>query len=166
MSRTRLTILVWLNNSVRYGDSQTPPPTCVLCLPGAGLVRGHLSSGRAAGSVLVFGGRQGWRNLPPPQPHLVFLYPDLSMLLSVAAKPHSNFSISKPHLQKRRKKNFLWKDCSSYQLCLGVQTIARGWRWPAAGSTHRRSWNTWDVRHRVHWPRKLNITINAERETD
>lgn len=68
--------------------------------------------------------------------------------------------------RKKTEKNFLWKDCSSYQLCLRVQTIPRGRRWPTAGPTYRRSWNTWDVRHRVHWPRKLNILINAERETD
>lgn len=58
----------------------------ILNVPGVGLVRGHQSSERAAGYVLVFGGQRGWRNLPPPQLHLVSLYPDLLKLLSVAAK--------------------------------------------------------------------------------
>lgn len=58
----------------------------MLNVPGVGLARGHQNSERAAGSVLVFGGQQGWRNLPPHQLHLVSLYPDLLKLLSVAAK--------------------------------------------------------------------------------
>lgn len=68
--------------------------TGVLNVPGVGLAKGHLSSERAAGSVLVFGGQQGWRNLPPPQLHRVPRYPDLLKLLSAAAKTHHNPSKS------------------------------------------------------------------------
>lgn len=60
----------------------------MLNVPGVGLVKGHPSSERAAGSVLVFGGQQEWRNLPSPRLHLVPQYPDLLKLLSVAAQTH------------------------------------------------------------------------------
>lgn len=74
-------------------------------------------------------------------------------------------NITNAFTKKQEKQKRPEKDCWSYQLCLGVQTIPRGrWR-PAAGPTYRRSWNTWDVRHRVHRPRKLNMKINAETET-
>lgn len=101
---------------VRYGHRQTPAATWILCLPGAGPGRARQSSGRAAGSVLVSGGQQGWRNLPPPQPHLVF--PDLLKLLSVAAKPHKDVSKSTVHLEKN------WKNPPTKRL-LVLPTLSR-----------------------------------------
>lgn len=64
---------------------------CVL--PGVGQVMVHQSFERVAGSVLVVGGQQGWRILPPHQPRLVPLCPDKLELLSAATKTHRQPSI-------------------------------------------------------------------------
>ena len=57
----------------------------------------------------------------------------------------------------------------SHHLGLGVQAIPRRGGWAAAGPANWRPWNPRDVRHRVQWPRKLQMTTHRrerKRETD